>query len=101
MKSKTKFLVSIKKDIDNGKYDGFLNIPFISRNLIYSCFKNIINEKMKNNKAPVLNEEEINIGLNDAKQTAAETFDSFLKKGIIIKDGDEYKVSETYINILK
>lgn len=79
----TIFLLKIAEKIKRGEYDQYLTIPFLTRELLLVAVKNKFNKKVNSGGTPILNEQEIKECINEAKEVAAITFATFVKKGFI------------------
>jgi len=94
------FFSKISEKINEGFYDEFITIPFMSRQLIIKLIKFNINKKLDMNSTPILSEQEIKNIINDAKETALVTTQIFINIGLIEKVNDNYKVSNICKKIL-
>jgi hypothetical protein len=93
METNTTFLEQVKIDINEGSYDKFITMPFMSRNLIYAAIKGRIERRIQSGGTPVLNELEIASSVEEAKETAVTTFMVFMDKGLLEKVDGEYDLT--------
>jgi hypothetical protein len=88
MNNNNVFLTKISEKLYNGEFDSRLNVPFLTKELVYSSIKSRIERKIEQKSTPVLNDSELNDAIEDAKETAGFTFNIFFKLGLIEKCED-------------
>jgi len=86
---KETFLINTKKLIDDGAYDEYLNLPFMSKDLFWKA----INARLKRRNVYSLTDSEIKNVIEETKETAGTTFYLFLKYGFLEKTEEGYTIS--------
>lgn len=93
------FLTKMSEKVNNGEYDNYLTIPFLSRKLLISSFKARINKKIETNATPLLSDVEIIDSINDAKEVATATAKIFLELGLLKETENGIEVSEKLLKL--
>ena len=93
-KSENVFLTKISEQLANGVYDKYLTIPFMSKNLVYACIKEKLENKITSGGTPILNDGEIMMCVNEAKETAVETYALFGRVGMFKEGLDGKEISQ-------
>jgi len=79
------FLSKINQKINNGDFDMYLTIPFMSRDLLYLTIKGKITKKIATGGTPILNDSEVKECLADVKETSVYMLLIFTQLGFIEK----------------
>lgn len=87
------FLNKIAQRIKDGDFDRYLNLPFMTKELLYVRIKDRIERKIKTGGTPILTDSEIKDCLEETKQTAVSTFAIFVKQGLIERTEEGYKLT--------
>lgn len=93
MENKKVFLENFKNELDEGKYDKVLTLPFMNKKLFYDSVKSKINKKIEKGVAPALTEAEIELVIKDIKETAGTVFYLFQKYGFLQETENGWEVS--------
>jgi len=88
MENEKVFLDKVTQDVSDGKYDEYLTIPFMTRNLILTSIKSKFQKRIQTNGTPMLTDGEIKTCIEDAKEAAAATFHLFNKFGFLEQAAD-------------
>ena len=88
MENSKVFLTKIKNDINDGKYDEYLTLPFMTKNLLISAIEGKIQRRIEANGTPILTDAEIKRTIDAAKETAGMTFYLFQKHGFLTPTND-------------
>lgn len=88
------FLNKIAQRIKDGDFDKYLNLPFMTKELLYVRIKDRIERKLKTGGTPILTDYEVKECLEETKQTAVSTFALFLKEGLILRTDEGYTLTE-------
>lgn len=88
------FLNKIYQKIKAGEFDNYLNIPFMTKELLYECIKNKIERKIETGSTPILSDNEVKDCLSEVKETAVNIFAVYLKIGFIEKTENGYEMTE-------
>ena len=78
-------LAKLNERIDAGEWDKYLSIPFATKKLLKSVIKTKINKKVEVGNTPMLTEAEIQLCIQEVRETAAYTTSIFLNNGILEK----------------
>ena len=79
------FLGRIKKKINEGGYDEYLTLPFMSKNKLYFLIEKKVNEREESGSTPILTKKEIETLIEDMKEVSVFTFHLFVKNGFLQK----------------
>lgn len=93
MESNKVFLNNFKNEVDEGKYDKYLTLPFMTKKLLYDTVKGKIDKKISSNKTPTMSDREILTTIEEIKETSGSIFYLFLKYGILEKTDTGYQLS--------
>jgi len=77
------FLNKIKERIDQGDFDTYFTIPFMTRELLFSTIKTRIDRKLNTGGTPLLSDNEVKDCLNEVKETASNIFSTYYELGFI------------------
>lgn len=81
-------LDKVTKEVNEGKYDEHLSIPFMSRELILKSLTTRIERKIEKGGNPMLTDAEVKGCIQDSKEAAATAFYLYEKFGFIEKKED-------------
>lgn len=84
------FLSKIYQKIRNGEYDTFLNIPFMTRELLYTSMKAKIQKKIDTNGTPILNDTDIKDSIAETKETALNIIALYMRLGFMERTDEGY-----------
>ena len=101
MKETSVFLVKMKEKIKQGNYNEFLNVPFLSQELLYHTIKTKFSKKVDSGGTPILTDVDIKECINEAKETAINTLKIFLETGLVVITDEGLKVSEKGKNAIQ
>jgi len=79
------FLVKIYQQINDGNYDEFFTLPFMSKELFFNIIKLKIIKKIETGATPILNDNEIKECITETKEVAASIISLYLKLDFIKK----------------
>jgi hypothetical protein len=82
------FLEKLIQDINDGKYDDHLSVPFMTRELILTSFKSKLQKKVESGGTPVLSDADIKNCIHDAKEASGFAFNLYEKFGFLEKTED-------------
>jgi hypothetical protein len=89
------FLNRMKIKIENGEYDQFMTLPFMTKKLFFANIKNRMEHRLETGGTPVMSDIEIKAVIDDMKETAGATFYLLVKHGILEKtDEGKYELSK-------
>lgn len=77
------FLYNFSVDLEDGKYDSRLDLPFMNRDILISSVEEKINYKLSSGESPELSEKEVQDVILDIKKTSIEIAKVFHKIGLI------------------
>ena len=100
MNNEKVFLNRMKIKIENGEYDQFLTLPFMTKKLFYANIKNKMEHRLETGGTPVMSDAEIMDTIKEIKETAGVTFYLLVKHGILEKRDDGYELSKNAIAAL-
>jgi hypothetical protein len=87
------FLNRMKIKIENGEYDQFFTVPFMSRKLFFANIKDKMEHRLETGGTPVMSDIEIKTILEEMKEAAGSTFYLLVKHGILEKKDDGYELT--------
>lgn len=80
------FLSKIHDSIKRGEYDKYMDIPLLSKELIYTTIKSKVNSKESKGGNPILTDYEIKECVNDAREVALNTMYILFQTGLVEKN---------------
>ena len=87
------FLNKIAQRINDGDFDKYLTIPFMTKELLFSTVRSKIKRKIETGGTPILTDSEVKDCLEESKITAVSTFALFVKEGIITRTENGYELT--------
>lgn len=87
------FLEEFSRRLEEGDFNKYLTMPFMTKNLLFSTAKGRIDRRLEKGGTPVLTELEIAAVIEEAREAAAGTFQLLLETGILEKTTEGYQLS--------
>lgn len=88
------FLNKINEKINEGLFDSYFTLPFMSRRLFLATVKERINKKINTGSSPILSDKELKDCLEDTKHIAVSIFAIYLDKGFIVRTEEGFSFTE-------
>ena len=82
------FLLDFKAKLDNGEYDKHLTLPFMKKELLMAAVSGRIQRKIDKGVTPMLTDSEVQLCIDEAKETAGGTFYLMVKYKILEEKED-------------
>jgi len=95
------FSIKIMQRIENGDFDAYLTIPFMTRNLLVSTIKGRLDKKITTGGTPILSDADLKDCLAEVKETAGFIVAVYLKLGFIVKTEEGYEFTEKGHKIIR
>ena len=95
------FLNKIYQKIKNGEFDNDLNLPFMTKELLYVSIKNKIQKKIDTGGTPILSNNEIKDCISEIKETALYIVSIYLKLGFMKRTDEGYEFTDKMSKAIK
>jgi hypothetical protein len=88
------FLAKIVKRINDGEFDEYITLPFMSQSKLITAVEEKIKKKLEKGATPILSENEIINMIGDMKEASGTAFHLFMKYGFLEATENGYEVSK-------
>jgi len=88
------FITKLTALINAGEYDKYLTIPFASKQLLINTITSKSEKREATGGNPLLTDTDIKECINETLETAAYTFVSFVKNGLLLETENGFELSK-------